>query len=95
LTTTYTPSGILLAWGVTGFQLQYKLDLGATGWTDWAQDTRALTQITVPYSTGIQFFRLGGWARPWTTLTIQVASGQVTVSWPAAVTGHDCRPKTT
>lgn len=94
LTTTYTPSGILLAWGVTGFQLQYKLDLGAASWTDWAQDTRTLTQITVPYSTGIQFFRLAGTStgvEP--TLTIQVANGQVTVSWPAGISGYRLQAK--
>jgi hypothetical protein len=49
-------------------------------------DTRGLSQITVPYSSGIQFFRLVGAGTPTgPTLTIRLANGQINVSWPAGV----------
>jgi uncharacterized protein (DUF2141 family) len=89
MTVTYTPTGILLAWGATGYQLQVKTDLGSSAWTDWEVDTRGLTQITVPYSSGVQFFRLVGAGTPTgPTLTGRLANGQITVSWPAGVTGY-------
>jgi hypothetical protein len=89
LTVTYTPTGILLAWGATGYQLQIRTDLGSGAWSDWTVDTRGLSQITVPYSSGVQFFRLVGAGTPTgPTLTVRLADGQLTVSWPAGVTGY-------
>ncbi len=100
LTVTYTPTGIILAWGVTGYQLQYTTDLGASTWTDWQVggvpvDTRALTQITIAYSTSVQMFRLVGAGTPaGPTLSVVLAGGQITVSWPAGVTGYRLQAQT-
>jgi len=94
MTVTYTPTGVLLVWGVTGYQLQVKTDLGSGTWTDWSVDTRGLGQITVPYSSGIQFFRLVGAGTPaGPRLTVSLANGQVTLGWPAGVSEYRLQAK--
>jgi len=60
MTVTYTPTGVLLVWGVTGYQLQVKTDLVPVPGR-LVGGYPGLGQITVPYSSGIQFFRL--WAQ--------------------------------
>ena len=99
LTMSRTPSGILLAWGTNSYQLQVATNLTSGTWANYRgdigeQDTTGLTQIMIPYGTGIQFFRLVGAGTPTgPALTIILANGQITLSWPADVTGYQLQAK--
>jgi hypothetical protein len=94
MTVTYTSNGMVLAWGAAGYQLQIKTDLGSGVWTDWPEPTLGFSQVTVPYSSGVQFFRLVGAGAPTgPALTVHLANGQITVSWPAGVTGYRLQTK--
>jgi hypothetical protein len=84
---------IEISWPSSGYQLQMSTNLAPGSWTD-VPNTLSTNRVVVTIGSGSAFFRLVQNSTSTPNLTIQLASGTVTISWPAQVTGYRLQSKT-